>query len=149
MNELFQINTIKLNLIAKTKNECIDELIDLLYKDGVLNNISLYKKMIMQRENESSTGIGFGIAIPHAKSSAVNSSRVAIGITKKGIDFNSPDKTLAFLIFMIAVPEGADNEHIRLLQLLSRKLIDPVFRSNLINAKSVEEISVYLENIKL
>lgn len=149
MNELFQANTIKLDLSAKNKNECIDELIDLLYKDGILNDVSLYKKMIMEREHESSTGIGFGIAIPHAKSNAVNSSRVAIGITKKGIDFNSPDKTLAFLIFMIAVPEGADNEHIKLLQLLSRKLIDPVFRTNLMNAKSIEEISSYLDDIRV
>lgn len=145
---LFNENTIELNLKAKSKVEVIDELIELLEKDGVINDKTEYKKAILKREKESSTGIGFGIAIPHAKTNAVNFPRVAVGISKDGVDFESSDNSLANLIFMIAVPDGTDNEHLKILAQLSRKLIDPVFRNKLMEAVSENEIMEYLAEIQ-
>ena len=91
MDKIFAANTITLDIKAKNKEQVIDEMIDLLDKDGVLTNAALYKAAIYERENLSTTGIGFGIAIPHAKTSAVKTARVAVGIAKEGVDYGSDD----------------------------------------------------------
>ncbi|TCS81952.1 PTS sugar transporter subunit IIA [Pectinatus cerevisiiphilus] len=144
---LFDEKTINLTLKARNKEEAIDEIINMLFADNIINDKDKYKEAILKREKDATTGIGFGIAIPHAKTDAVNKSRVAVAISRDGVDFDSADNNLANLIFMIAVPEDANDEHLRILAKLSRKLINPVFREQLITAKDKQSILQYLAQI--
>lgn len=143
---LFQINTIKLNLKGKEKDEVINEMVDLLDKAKVLNNKELFKEEIYKREELSSTGIGMGIAIPHAKTKAVNTPRVAIGISKGGFKFDCEDDELAHIIFMIATKETDSDLHLKTISSLSGKLIHSEFIDSLLNAQSEKEI---LEKINI
>jgi len=144
---LFDINTINLEIKANSKDEVINEMIDLLSSDHILNDKEMYKKAIYKREEMSTTGIGFGIAIPHAKTSAVNKPRVAFGLSKEGVDYESEDGEKVNLIFMIAVSDTDNNLHVQALAKLSRKLINPVFRNNLMQCKSKKEVLELLEAI--
>ncbi len=147
MDKIFAANTITLDIKAKNKEQVIDEMIDLLAKDGVLTDAALYKTAIYERENLSTTGIGFGIAIPHAKTSAVKTARVAVGIAKEGVDYGSDDGETVQLLFMIAAQNTDDNLHLQTLAKLSRKLIDPVFRNRLLNSGNKEDVLAALEEI--
>lgn len=147
MDKIFAANTITLDIKAKNKEQVIDEMIDLLDKDGVLTNAALYKAAIYERENLSTTGIGFGIAIPHAKTSAVKTARVAVGIAKAGVDYGSDDGEKVQLLFMIAAQDTDDNLHLQTLAKLSRKLIDPVFRNRLLNSDDKEDVLSVLSEI--
>ena len=147
MDKIFAANTITLDIKAKNKEQVIDEMIDLLDKDGVLTNAALYKAAIYERENLSTTGIGFGIAIPHAKTSAVKTARVAVGIAKEGVDYGSDDGEKVQLLFMIAAQNTDDNLHLQTLAKLSRKLIDPVFRNRLLNSDDKEDVLSVLSEI--
>lgn len=131
MNGLFQENTILVDLQAADKDQVIDEMVHLLDQAGILCDAGLYKKAIYAREALSSTGIGFGIAIPHAKCSAVTEARVAVGISRKGITYSEEESAKVHLVFMIAVRDTDDDLHLRTLASLSRRLIDPVFRNHL------------------
>lgn len=147
MDKIFAANTITLDIKAKNKEQVIDEMIDLLDKDGVLTDAALYKAAIYERENLSTTGIGFGIAIPHAKTSAVKTARVAVGIAKEGVDYGSDDGEKVQLLFMIAAQNTDDNLHLQTLAKLSRKLIDPVFRNRLLNSDDKEDVLSVLSEI--
>ena len=147
MQNLFKEDTISVDLQARDKGQVIDEMIRLLDKDGVLTNAALYKAAIYERENLSTTGIGFGIAIPHAKTSAVKTARVAVGIAKAGVDYGSDDGEKVQLLFMIAAQDTDDNLHLQTLAKLSRKLIDPVFRNRLLNSSTKEDVLATLEEI--
>ncbi|MGL5270944.1 MAG: PTS sugar transporter subunit IIA [Selenomonadaceae bacterium] len=147
MDKIFAANTITLDIKAKNKEQVIDEMIDLLAKDGVLTDAALYKAAIYERENLSTTGIGFGIAIPHAKTSAVKTARVAVGIAKEGVDYGSDDGEKVQLLFMIAAQNTDDNLHLQTLAKLSRKLIDPVFRNRLLNSDDKEDVLSVLSEI--
>lgn len=131
---------ISLNLTAKSKNDVIDELVNMLFKNGKLNDPKEYKKQILKREEESSTGLEEGIAIPHAKTAAVKVPTVAIGISKDGVDFNSLDGEPSKLFFMIAAPANAKDSHIEVLSQLSTSLLEDDIREGILNAKSKEEI---------
>lgn len=144
---LFDINTINLEIKAKSKNEVISEMIEMLESDHILNDKEMYKKAIYIREKMSTTGIGFGIAIPHAKTSAVNKPRVAFGLSKEGVDYESEDGEKVNLIFMIAVSDTDNNLHVQTLAKLSRKLINPIFRNNLTQCKSKKEVLELLKAI--
>ncbi|KHF29275.1 PTS system mannose-specific EIIBCA component [Anoxybacillus sp. BCO1] len=113
-----------------TKDEIMAEMIEMIDRAGMLFDKEEYKESLYRREKEGSTGIGFGIAIPHGKSTAVRQTCVAFGVKRNGVDWDSLDGEKAKLIFMIAVPEEhAGNEHLKILQLLSRKLIsDTTYR---------------------
>lgn len=138
---------ISLNLTAKSKNDVIDELVNMLFKNGKLNDPKEYKAQILKREEESSTGLEEGIAIPHAKTAAVKVPTVAIGISKDGIDFNSLDGEPSKLFFMIAAPANAKDSHIEVLSQLSTSLLEDDIREGILNAKSKEEIiSILLKN---
>lgn len=139
ITELLSKESIKLNATPTTKIEAIDTLIDLLDKGGKLLNKEEYKKGILAREESSSTGIGEGIAIPHAKVSAVKNAGLASITVPKGVDYDSLDGEPATVFFMIAAPEQGSDLHIEVLQRLSTLLIDDDFRENLMKAKSVEE----------
>ena len=108
-------------------------------KQGNLNNQDVYKQGIYAREELSTTGIGEGIAIPHAQSEAVNAPGLAAMVVKDGVDYQSLDNQPAKLFFMIAVPKTGGNEHLQILAMLSQMLMDTDFKYSLINAQSVEE----------
>lgn len=145
--ELFDESTMNLNLQGRTKDEVIDEMIEILDKGGVLKNKEGYKKAVYEREEISSTGLGFGIAIPHAKTLAVKTARVAFGRSEKGFDFESEDGKPAHLIFMIAVTDHDSNLHLKALAVLSRKLIQASFREKLLEAKTTAEVMKILGEI--
>lgn len=138
--ELLGKNTIILGLEARTKSEVIEELVNKLDHAGKLEDKAQYKKEILKREEDFSTGIGDGIAIPHAKSKAVRSSALAFGYSKVGIDYDSMDGQPAHIFFMIAGREGDSNEHLETLSRLSTLLMKEEFRDKISKAKSEEEV---------
>ncbi|NMM64270.1 PTS transporter subunit EIIA [Clostridium sp. P21] len=140
LNKLITENTIELNITAKDKEDLIDKMIDVLVKDGVILDRDKFKEDIYHRESLSNTGIGFGIAIPHSKSTAVKEPRIALGVIKNGVDYDSIDGEPVNLIFMIAVNDSQSDLHLQALANLSRKLMHEEFRNNILNAKSKSEI---------
>lgn len=137
--DLLQKDGINLNFNPSTKEQCINELVDLMDKTGNLNNKEEYKKAILDRESLSTTGIGDGIAIPHGKTSAVKKASLAAAISTNGVDYDSLDGAPAKLFFMIAVPDNNDNLHLEVLARLSTILMDEKFRTNLINCTDKDE----------
>ncbi|MDQ0162874.1 PTS sugar transporter subunit IIA [Bacillus alveayuensis] len=149
LSDLTSLELIDVHLKGTTKDEIIDELIEKLDSSGVLKSSRKFKKVILKREKEGSTGIGFSIAIPHGKSKFVLKPSVAFGLQKEGVDWDSVDGTPAKLIFMIAVPEeSAGNEHLKILQMLSRKLMDETFREQLLAVQTNEEAYQLLNTIE-
>lgn len=140
ITDLLTNDTIILNLHADSKTDVIDEIIESLDRAGKLKNKEEYKKAILAREEQSTTGIGEGIAIPHAKTSAVSVPAIAFGRSAKGIDYESLDGQPAHLFFMIAASEGANNEHLQTLSRLSGFLMDPAFKKKLEDADSKAEV---------
>ena len=137
-NDLYKENTVCMNLKSKTKQDVINEMVE--DKNGILNNKNEFKKEILEREELSSTGFGNGIAIPHAKTSAVKIPRVAVGISKDGFDFDSVDGNKANLIFMIAAGDDDNDLHLKTLSHLAQNLMDDEFVKEILNSKSKKEI---------
>lgn len=130
-----------LELAGSTKLEVIDEMISMLDGVGAVRSKETFKEAILAREAESSTGIGMDIAIPHGKSDAVTTPTVVFGIKKAGVDWAGLDGTDAKLIFMIAVPASqAGDTHLKILQMLSRKLMDDNFREQLMNVQTKKRL---------
>ncbi|WP_138495579.1 PTS fructose transporter subunit IIABC [Paenibacillus pinistramenti] len=140
ITDLLIKETMIMDLKAITKEAAIDELIASLAAHGRINDPVLFKQMILKREAESSTGIGGGIAMPHAKTNAVNEPTVVFAKSARGVDFESLDGEPAALFFMIAVPEGAGNFHLQTLASLSRLLIDSGFIDQLKMTSTPEEV---------
>lgn len=140
ITDLLTKDTILLSLNAQSKEGVIDELIEKLHAAGKLKDKEEYKKAILARESQSTTGIGEGIAIPHAKTSAVREPAIAFGRSAEGIDYESLDGQNAHLFFMIAAYEGANNDHLATLSRLSSFLMDAEFRAKLDSAATAEEI---------
>lgn len=136
--DLISKNSIELNLNSNNKQDVIDELVNLVHKSGNLNDKNEYKEAILAREELSTTAIGEGVAIPHAKNKSVNKATLAAGISKEGIDYEAFDDSLSHLFFMIAAPDGANDTHLEVLSRLSTILMDEDFRKNLINSTSIE-----------
>lgn len=140
---------IETDLAGTTRDDVMDELIAKFDASGVLSSKEGFKQAILNREEQSSTGLGMNIAIPHGKSPAVKHPAVAFGIKREGVDWKSLDGTSAKLIFMIAVPEkAAGDAHLKILQMLSRKLMDEDFRNQLLKAATKEEAYKLLEDIQ-
>lgn len=137
--DLLDKKSINLNLKSTDKTSVINELVNLVDASGNLNDKNEYKQEILAREAKSTTGIGEGIAIPHAKTKAVKKACLASGVSKTGIDYDSLDGAPSNLFFMIAAPDGANDTHLEVLSRLSTILMDENFRSSLINASSVDE----------
>ena len=114
-----------MDLKATTKSEVIDEMVHNYYEHGIIDDEDLYKKDIIKREEEGSTGMGDGIAIPHAHDAAVNKPAVMFARSVEGVDYDSMDGQPAHLFFMIAAPEGGDNTHLQALAALSQVLMNP------------------------
>lgn len=139
-DSLLKEETICLSLVNTGKEEIIDEMVAMLYADGVLQDAEAFKKEIMKREEISSTAFGSGIAIPHGKSQSVRVPRVAVGISKNGISFDSSDGEPVYAVFMIAVGEKEDDVHLKLLSALSKKLMEPGFLSRLKECTQKDQI---------
>lgn len=120
---LFHKNTTVININGETKDEVIEEMVNILNKDGIVKNKKDFKQAIYEREGISSTGLSDGIAIPHAQSDSVTKTRVAIGISKKGFDFDTTDNEKSYLVFMIATPNNGTNAHLHALSSISKKLM--------------------------
>lgn len=149
LTDITNLELIETQLTGDTRDEVIDELIAKFDSVGALSSKEAYKQAILKRESESSTGLGMNIAIPHGKSSAVKTPTVAFGIKREGVDWKSLDGTDAKLIFMIAVPEkAAGDAHLKILQMLSRKLMDDSFREQLLKVTSKEEALALLAEIQ-
>ncbi|GMB09676.1 PTS fructose transporter subunit IIABC [Thermolongibacillus altinsuensis] len=145
ITDLLKEETIVLHLKAKTKEEVIDELADVLDRAGKLNDKQMFKQAIFAREAQSTTGIGEGIAIPHAKTKAVRVPAVAFGRSQEGVDYEALDGKPSHLFFMIAAPEGANNTHLEALSRLSTLLMDASFRAKIENASTKEEVIQAIE----
>ncbi|MDQ0226996.1 PTS fructose transporter subunit IIABC [Metabacillus niabensis] len=140
ITELLTKETIKLNLGSSSKGEVISELVTVLDSAGKLNNKEEYEKAVLNREKQSTTGIGDGIAIPHAKTNAVKSPAIAFGRSKAGIDYEALDGQQSHLFFMIAASEGANNTHLEALSKLSSILMKQEVRDQLLQAKTSDEV---------
>ncbi|UPM56241.1 PTS fructose transporter subunit IIABC [Gottfriedia acidiceleris] len=140
ITELLKIDTVLIDLNSSSKMSVIDELIQVLDQAGKLNDKQQFKEAILTREGQSTTGIGEGIAIPHAKTAAVKTPAIVFGRSKDGIDYESLDGQPAHLFFMIAASEGANNAHLETLSRLSSLLMDEEFRGSLLSAKDANEI---------
>lgn len=129
-----------MDLQATTKEAAIDEMVAKLLAEGRISDAKVYKDGIMKREAQTSTGLGDGIAMPHAKNAAVNEATVLFAKSKNGVDYQSLDGKPADLFFMIAAPEGANDTHLQALAALSRLLIDPDFVAQLRQAQTPDEV---------
>ncbi|OFS74423.1 fructose-specific PTS transporter subunit EIIC [Lactobacillus sp. HMSC08B12] len=129
-----------MDLQATTKDEAINEMADLEVATGIVNNKEKFVESIWAREKESTTGIGGGIAMPHARNEYINKARVLFAKSEKGVDYDSLDQQPVHLFFMITAPAGADNTHLQALAKLSSLLINPDLVEKLKAAKTADEV---------
>ncbi len=139
IGDLLAAESINLNGTPAGKTEALNQCIDLMAKSGKIADVEKYRKGVFAREEEGTTGIGMGIAIPHCKSDAVTKAGLAAMVVKDGVDFESLDGTPAKIIFLIAAPNTEDNVHLQVLSKLSVMLMDEQFTNSLINAGSVDK----------
>ena len=137
--DLLDKRSVSLDSAVTSKNEALDAVIDLMCRSGKISDREEYRKKVYAREEESTTGIGEGIAIPHGKCDAVKAPGLAAMVVKDGVDFDSLDDEPAELIFLIAAPNTEDNVHLDVLSKLSMLLMDEDFSNSLKNASSVDE----------
>lgn len=139
IRDLLAAESINLNGTPAGKTEALNQCIDLMAKSGKIADVEKYRKGVFAREEEGTTGIGMGIAIPHCKSDAVIKAGLAAMVVNDGVEFESLDGTPAKIIFLIAAPNTEDNVHLQVLSKLSVMLMDEQFTNSLINAGSVDE----------
>ena len=152
ITDLLNKNAIQLNGTFKNKEEVIDKLIELMTTNGNITDREKYKKVVLKREEEGTTGIGDGIAIPHGKTDAVTKPGLSAIIVPNGVEFNTLDGKPAKILFLIAAPDTKDNVHLDVLSRLSTLLMDTEFRKVLLNAKTPEEFLMCIdraESVKL
>ncbi len=142
---MLDIRSVKLDGTPKSKQEALDEMVSLMVKSGKINNAEEYRKQVYAREEESTTGIGEGIAIPHGRGESVDRPGLAAMLVKDGVDFDSLDDEPVTLIFLIAAPNTKDNVHLDVLSKLSMMLMDEEFTANLRNAASPEEFLAIID----
>src|SRR5690625_82541 len=149
LTDIMDESLIETNLSGESRDDIIEELIEKLDAAHALTSKEAFKEAVFSRESEGTTGLGMGIAIPHGKSSTVRRPAVAFGIKQTGVDWESLDGSKAQLIFIIAVPEeSAGDDHLKILQMLSRKLMDESFRNELLHVSSKEEAHKLLRTIE-
>ena len=139
ISELLDLRSIALNVSVNTKDEAINKLVDLMCASEKISDKKAYKKGILAREALTSTGIGEGIAIPHAQDASVKNAGLAAMTVPRGVDYDSLDKQPAHLFFMIAAPEDGGSLHLQALAKLSALLMDEDFRKELLNAQTAQE----------
>ena len=139
ITDLLDARSISLDGAPKSKSEALDQIVDLMVKSEKINDKEAYRKQVYAREEESTTGIGEGIAIPHGKCDAVTKPGLAAMVVKDGVEFDSLDGEPVTLMFLIAAPNTEDNIHLDVLSKLSVLLMNEEFTESLRNASSVEE----------
>ncbi len=139
ITDLLDKRSISLTGTPASKQEALDQMVELMINSGKINDREAYREEVYRREEESTTGIGEGIAIPHGKGSFVTKPGLAAMVVKNGVDFDSLDGEPVHLIFLIAAPNTEDNVHLDVLSKLSMLLMDENFAANLKNASTVEE----------
>ncbi|MDC3411990.1 fructose PTS transporter subunit IIA [Aquibacillus sp. 3ASR75-11] len=146
LTDLLKTEHVLLDIEAVSKEACIDQLTSAMEQTGVVHDADAYKRAVLKREEEGTTGIGFGVAIPHGKSSGVSQPGLAFARVTSDVDWESLDGTPVRHVFLIAVPEEqAGNEHLQILSQLSRKLMHEDFREKLQSATTIEELIGALE----
>lgn len=145
ITDLLEEKSIRLNAVANSKQEALNQIINLIYKTGNISNKEEYKKIVLEREKQGTTGIGEGIAIPHGKSNTVKKASLAAMVIPNGVDFEALDNKKVNLMFLIAAPETKDNIHLEVLSRLSALLMDENFREKLRGAKTSEEFINYID----
>lgn len=138
ITDLLDKNSISLNAAPADKKETLDLAVELMAKSGKLSDVEKYREQVYAREEESTTGIGEGIAIPHGKCDAVKAPGLAAMVIKNGVEYESLDGEPVTLLFLIAAPNTRDNVHLDVLSKLSVMLMDENFTTSLRNAKSVD-----------
>ena len=145
ITELLDKRSISLLASPKSKNEALDQAVELMVKSGRINDKEAYRRKVYAREEESTTGIGEGIAIPHGKCAAVDRPGLAAMVIKEGVDFDALDGEPVNLIFLIAAPDTEDNVHLDVLSKLSVLMMDEDFADSLRNAKSPDEFLAMID----
>ena len=145
ITDLLSTSAIKLNGVAHSKEEVINQMVDLMASNGNIINKEEYKRVVMEREKEGTTGIGEGIAIPHGKTEAVSKPGLSAMVIPNGVNFDSLDGQPAKLIFLIAAPNTKDNVHLDVLSRLSTLLMDTEFRKELLNAETPAEFMLCID----
>jgi len=140
ISEVLKPELMKFGMEATDKKQAILELAELMWEHGFIEDLQGLVDATMEREAEYSTGIGMGVGIPHAKSAVVKQPVVAFGKSNKGIEFDSFDGEPVYLVFLIAVPEKSDKEHLNILSTLSRALMHEEVRDALMRATTPEEV---------
>ena len=144
ITDLLDENSIRLNAAASSKKEALNQIINLISQTGNITNKEEYKKIVFAREEQGTTGIGEGIAIPHGKSEKVKKASLAAMVIPNGVEFEALDNKKVNLMFLIAAPETKDNIHLEVLSRLSALLMDEKFRENLKRAKTPKEFLNYI-----
>ena len=139
ITELLDKRSIRIDGAPKSKNEALDQMVELMAKSGKINDLEAYRQEVYRREEEGTTGVGEGIAIPHGKGAFVDKPGLAAMVVKDGVDYDSLDGEPVHLIFLIAAPNTKDNVHLDVLSKLSVLLMDENFSRALQSAKSPEE----------
>ena len=145
ITDLLDARSVELYAAPSSKKEALDMAIDLMCKSGKIDDREAYRKLVYAREEESTTGIGEGIAIPHGKGAAVTRPGLAAMVIPNGVDFDSLDDEPVHIVFLIAAPNTKDNIHLDVLSKLSMMLMDEEFIEKLKNAKTVEEFLAIID----
>ncbi len=151
ITDLLSKDGIELNVNAKDKNDIINKMTKLMLKTGRITDLNAYKELVLKREEEGSTGVGEGIAIPHGKGDCVTEPGLVAMVVPNGVEYDALDGKPVNLLFMIAAPNTSDNVHLDVLSRLSTMLMDADFKNKLISAKSKEEFLNIInetENVK-
>jgi PTS system fructose-specific IIA component len=148
ISNLLKDESIFINLDVASQDECLDILIEGMKKSGSIGDKSAYLESVLEREKKGSTGVGFGVAIPHGKSDGVIVPGLAFARLANPIDWNSLDGKPVEIVFLIGVPQkDTGNEHLKILVAISRKLIHQEFREKLLNVKTSGDVLEILKSI--
>lgn len=148
MNALFKLELVRIVDAFKSKSECLDYMAELLSNSGCLSFPDRYLAAVKGREEIMSTGIGRGIAIPHARDLTVNCLKIAVCMLKEALDFGSVDNEPVNLVFMIAVPQNSNQEYMRILRSLSEHLRQDKNRAKLLGSNSDRELFEHVQTMQ-
>lgn len=145
ITDLLKRESVELSGTPESKGQAIDQMVELMAKGGNINDLQRYKEGVLKREEEGTTGIGEGIAIPHAKTDAVSAPGLAAMLVPQGVDYDALDGQPVHMIFLIAAPNTEENVHLEVLSRLSMLLMDDEFRKNLLDAADATEFLAHID----
>ena len=148
ITDLLDKRSVNLNAAPTSKKEAMDMAVDLMAASGKVKDIEAYRALVYAREEESTTGVGEGIAIPHGKGDCIDKPGLAAMIIKDGVDYEALDDEPVNILFLIAAPDTKDNVHLDVMSKLSMMLMDEDFRANLIGAKDVDEFLAVIDKAR-